>query len=482
MTKKVFFANAASKALALAAVLMMSLGLASCGGNNDDDGGGKQPELPVPNNQTIRIDDKEYPIKSTQYEYLGGGMYELTLSLSDFSGQKVVIRVDKKHHMTGNEIELSKKENTHDGLYWGVTYYDKDNKEIFDTWGKPNHNVDAIFNTGTLSVKGQPDGNIEIILLNGRVKGTDGKEHTLVMSYSGTMNLYENYGEKGNVNIDDISKRIKRVKYEDKSNGNYKIHLYLGDTDDEEVVIQLNKNYHIGKPVDLTQKESSHSGNYWGVAYYDNRSDLLVDTWGNPDDSRYVFTYGILDITGSVDGNISIKLKSGYVRGDGEDYSITLYYSGRMSEILPTPEEPKLGWLTIDGRGTNIQSAVYDEVITGAPNTYRLIYYFDKKKRERVEFRLNHEEHFAKTTNLAVSESNPGTMSYWEIKYFNSDGIPIIEASALANKPHFKTGELTITGNNIQSLELLLRNGVVMGTDNKLHTFVLRTNEKPEHK
>lgn len=66
----------------------------------------------------------------------------------------------------------------------GVIYSDYGNS-LFDTWGAFGSS-NTIFDTGTLTMSGSPDGTANIKLENGRVKGSDGKEHTFAISYKGT--------------------------------------------------------------------------------------------------------------------------------------------------------------------------------------------------------------------------------------------------------------------------------------------------------
>ena len=117
----------------------------------------------------------------------GDGDYSLYLYLSADGKEKVKFELNKDLHITGSPIDLTKKEKEHDGKwYWGVDYYDADGERIIDTYGEPGTS-NSVFTTGTLTMSGSPDGTVNIKLENGCVKGTDGKEHTLVVSYSGPM-------------------------------------------------------------------------------------------------------------------------------------------------------------------------------------------------------------------------------------------------------------------------------------------------------
>ena len=183
MKTKSFLASVAKAAFALAAVVMMSLAFAACGSDNDDDGGGgKTPDTPTPKAQTVTIDGTNKPIVTAEYKDATGGNYRLFLYLSVDRKEKVILYLNKDLHMTGKPIYLTKKEAKHVGYYWAVDYYDADGERIIDTFGEPGTS-NPVFTTGTLTMSGSPTGTINIKLENGRVKGTDGKEHTLVVSY-----------------------------------------------------------------------------------------------------------------------------------------------------------------------------------------------------------------------------------------------------------------------------------------------------------
>ena len=185
MKQNNFFANAASKALALAAaVMMMSAAFTSCSKDSDDDNG----SLPTPKAQTVTIDGVEKPILKAEYEDNTYGNYDLYFYLSADRKKNVLIQLNKDLHMTGKPINLTKKEESHEGKwYWAVDYKIKDDVYLIETLGKPGTD-DPVFSTGTLTVSGLPTAIINIKLENGRVKGSDGKKHTLTLSYKGKMN------------------------------------------------------------------------------------------------------------------------------------------------------------------------------------------------------------------------------------------------------------------------------------------------------
>ena len=181
MNKKTFFTRAASKALALAAtVMMMSAAFTACSSSND--GPTTEPKV-----NTVTIDGVEKPILKAEYIHrvISSGDYILYLYLSDDHKEKVEFHLNTDLHMNGT-TDLAKKESEDNEQFWSVDYYTSNGNHLIDTYGDPNDN-NPVFTTGTLTVSGSPQGTINIKIENGRVKGTDGKEHTLVLSYSGTM-------------------------------------------------------------------------------------------------------------------------------------------------------------------------------------------------------------------------------------------------------------------------------------------------------
>ena len=142
--------------------------------------------LPEPKAQTVTIDGTEKPIVNAEYEDETGGNYSLYLYLSSDRKERVEFQLNKDLHMTGKPIDLTKKEKAHPEYYWSVDYYKPDDTKLINTFGNPGSSY-PIFDTGTLTVSGSPESTINIKLENGRVKGEEGAEHTLTISYSGTM-------------------------------------------------------------------------------------------------------------------------------------------------------------------------------------------------------------------------------------------------------------------------------------------------------
>ena len=324
-----FFANAASKALALAAtVMMMSAAFTACSSSNDD-------PTTEPKANTVTIDGVDKPILKAKYIDQGDGDDFLYLYLSADSREKVEIQLNKDLHMTGSPIDLTKKEEKHDGKwYWGVKYSDH-GKSLFDTWGafgSPN----TLFNTGTLTVSGSPDGTINIVLKNGCVKGLDGKEqHTIVLSYSGTM---ENIGgsqpqpQTNTVTVNGTDRKIEKVEYYEYPGERYYFTLYLTPDGKENVLIGLKKDRHFGKDIDLTKREPEDDDDFWVVRYDTNESGKSFTYYGqNPDD--HFFKSGTLNgkatFNSDLSGTLNLVLKNGKIKNnDGTESTFLINYNG----------------------------------------------------------------------------------------------------------------------------------------------------------
>ena len=206
MKRNNFFANVASKALALAATVMMSAAFTACSSSNDDDGGGGTPPLPEPKAQTVTLDGEEKPILKAEYEDRGNGNYLLFLYLSADSKEKIELNLNKDLHITGSPIDLTKKEKEQHEWYWTVKYDKSYGNRIINAFGSPDSSI-PVFKTGTLTISGSPEGTLNIKLKNGRIMGKDGAEHTLTISYSGTMTKYVAPEPKENTVTIDVAER-----------------------------------------------------------------------------------------------------------------------------------------------------------------------------------------------------------------------------------------------------------------------------------
>lgn len=337
MSKKIFFASAAKVAFALAAVVMMSAAFTACSKDNDDD------NPPAPKTQIVVLDGTEKTIVKVECKDWGQGNYELYLYMD--SKESMRINFNKDRHVTGNPINLTKKEAEQgDKLCWVLVYYKSNGHTLLTGNGYPDSNGPG-FNEGTLTMSGSPDENINIQIENGRIMGEDNVEHTLTLNYSGKMNKIGKPTPKPDpkpkaniVTLDGEEKPIVKAEYKDEGHGNYRLYLNLSADGKEKVQMDLNKDLHItNTPIDLKKKEEKHNSSqwHWAIMYYSKDGGLTINTYANPAASGTpVFKTGTLTATGNpATGTISIKLENGSVVGkDKKEYTLTLSYSGSITK------------------------------------------------------------------------------------------------------------------------------------------------------
>ena len=177
-----FLTSAAKATFALAAVVMMSAVFTSCSKDNDDD------NPPAPKTQIVVLDGVEKSIVKAEYEDENNGNYALYLYLSADGKERVRFELNKDLHMSGSPVDLTKRGKGQGfECYWMVEYYKSDGTQLINSYGAPGEDDYPVFTTGTLTASGSPESTINIKLENGRVIGSDDKEHTLTISYSGPM-------------------------------------------------------------------------------------------------------------------------------------------------------------------------------------------------------------------------------------------------------------------------------------------------------
>lgn len=115
--------------------------------------------------------------------------YDIYLFLSEDKTKYIEVMANGTLH-DGKTLDLTKKEDEHDGWYWAVEM--RNPNVLFKTFAKPG-NAYPVFLSGTLMVKRIGTGTeFEIMLKDGKVKGTggtygDGLEHTVSLNYKGTL-------------------------------------------------------------------------------------------------------------------------------------------------------------------------------------------------------------------------------------------------------------------------------------------------------
>lgn len=185
MNKSNFLVSCAKHVFVFSAVLMASVALSSCSKSDDESN-----ELPIKQN-TVIIDKEEKPILHAGYTNTSGANdYEFTFFLSKDYTEKVKFLYNKNRHCN-KDIDLTKREERHDGVwYWSIDYHKK-YKQIIDTDGQPkalygsDEPILPVFDKGTLRISDGEGNNIKILLKNGKVVGADNKPHTITIHYDG---------------------------------------------------------------------------------------------------------------------------------------------------------------------------------------------------------------------------------------------------------------------------------------------------------
>ncbi|WP_459995329.1 choice-of-anchor J domain-containing protein, partial [Prevotella dentasini] len=137
----------------------------------------------------------------------------------------------------------------------------------------------------------------------------------------------------GTVTIDGEEKAVLSHEY-DGGTGGFMLSLYLSEDKKEKIELELNKDFHVGKDIDLTEKESEHDGYYWAVVYYKGGSKVF-NSFAKPGSSAAVFTTGTLRMDGDPAGTFTVRLSNGKITdniNDGKTHTISINYSSGEAE------------------------------------------------------------------------------------------------------------------------------------------------------
>ena len=334
MKQNKFFANVASKALTLAAaVVMMSAAFTACPKDSDNDNGGGTPE-PEPKGK-LTVNGVDTPIRMAEYLKESNGDYYLYLYFANDRKGRVKFELNKNLHMNGNSINLSKTEEWHsDGFYWKIDYTDSNNKDLIHASG--SYHFPKLFEAGTLTVASDIDGTLDIKLENGSIVGADGNTYTIALNYNGPVtnkNVPLPTPKAGTVIIDGKEKTIHAAQYKHMGYNDYWIQLFLSDDHKERVELWLDTKAHIGHTTDLTKQEEALNIGHWQITYHDSKGNRLICACGTYE-GPILFETGTLTMAGSIDGTLDIKLENGRIVGeDGKEYTLTLSYNDTMKKM-----------------------------------------------------------------------------------------------------------------------------------------------------
>ena len=156
-----------------------------------ESGGGSTPVF----TNTVTLDGVTMPILSAAIDKSDleeGNWYDIYLFLSEDKKKYINIMADGKHHK-GKTLDLTRKEDMHNGWYWAVEM--RNPQILFQTFGEPETEY-PVFLSGTLLVDHIGTGTeFEITLKNGKVKGEgmhgDGLEHTVSVDFKGELEFDE---------------------------------------------------------------------------------------------------------------------------------------------------------------------------------------------------------------------------------------------------------------------------------------------------
>ena len=264
------------------------------------------------------------------------------------------------------------------------------------------------------------------------------------------------------VTLDGVEKPIVNARYINKGDDNYELYLGLNNDGGEEVYIELNEGLHINSITNLTKKEAKHDRKmYWQVNYFSGGT-TLINTCGDPDEPL-LFTTGTLDISGSLKGNINIRLENGRLKDeDGKEHTLTISYSGEMEKI------EKFNGVFINNDTKPILTTEYEDKGNG---NYILYFYLSDDHKEKVIMQLNKELHITgNPINLTEKEKKHTGKWYWLVEYDKPDGTKLIYTyGKLGNSsPVFTTGSLTATGSPEGNIDIFI-DGTVTGADGNVY-------------
>lgn len=156
-----------------------------------ESGGGSNPVF----TNTVTLDGVTMPVLSAgidKSDLEEDNCYDIYLFLSEDKTKYINIMADGEHH-NGKTLDLTRKEDEHNGWYWAVEM--RNPTRLFQTFGEPGTEY-PVFLSGTLQVDRIGTGTeFEITLKNGKVKGEgrygDGLEHTISLNFKGNLEFDE---------------------------------------------------------------------------------------------------------------------------------------------------------------------------------------------------------------------------------------------------------------------------------------------------
>jgi hypothetical protein len=425
--------------------------------------------LPQPRQGYVTIDGTEKLIDRVDCKDLTNDRFALNFYLVGGANEKLVVTIDRKKHATGKSIDLTKGDNVPDGVGpWTIVYITNAGRYL-DGSGDKYDEADY-FKTGTLALSGEIPGSINIKLENGRIEENN-RMHTITLNYSGPIAIPEVIPsivptpKKGYVTFDGVEKKILRVEASDDGGNTNTIYLFLSEDRKEVVKLGINRNAHIGNAVKLTEKVGDNS---WHISYQKSDTEYLFNANSYYRSMLPVFHRGLLEMTGSVSGDMDILLRNGIIKGvDGNYHTFVLSYDGGVTEYAPSAPEPEQGYLYLNGVKKTIVRTKY----TTGLKAYTLTLYIggSSDTGERIVISVNRERHFGKEIDLTKADKTVSPADSWSMHYLDKNNADVFAASddVFPGKVSpFKTGTFKISGTVGETVEAVLKNGRIGGYHN----------------
>jgi hypothetical protein len=456
------------------------------------------------------IDGVVRTVVSHEYVDKGNGNFYLYLYLSEDKNDYIEIQANKELH-TGKDIDLTKREEEHEGYYWYVAAYLKGNI-LFCSFAKPGSSY-PFFTTGTMKIDGDPAEDFSLLIDNGRITAPgygDGEEHTISLNYSVEIERYDLLiageqvtsdnrddlsvidGVTGNVSYDPITKTLTLEDAAIESGDNAGIE---SDIDNINIEVIGNVNVTSSSRAGLSLKKTSTisgtgtlntEGRYGIIAEQLTITDCSVNAKGN---------YGI---TSNEYGTEHLLIERAHVTAEGTTAAIADFVSFTLNDCEMTQPEG-VEWnaekrAVCDEEGNRIKGKVviepvYNSVIDGVVRKvvshgyedkgngdFKLYLYLTEDGGKRIEIQGNTAFHIGKDIDLTKREEKHEGY-YWGVTAHLSWSA-LFNAFAAPRSLYrvFTTGTMRIDGDLAGEFSVVIDNGRItdsLNGDGKEHTISL---------
>ena len=452
--------------LTLAATVTLSGSFSSCKSD--------EPDVPPQPQADVTLDlSKAATVKSMKYdaEALAQGHYDLHLYLSEDQKERIQIQLDRERH-DSKTIDLTKHEpNQEDAGEWAVNYYDANGMKLIEASGQEKSGL-RVFLSGTLRVEmtDEETHTFRITFENATIKGHDDKLYRLDGTWEGQMTEPEpdvmlDLGKAGTV-----AKVVYKIEY--MLAGYYIINIYLSEDHKEHIRLELDREHHDGKVIDLTQYEPNQEDAYeWSVVYYDANGEKQIDAFALESGVHRIFRTGKLkvEMVDEETRTFRIAFTNARIKGyDDKEYLISGTWEGTMqSDADVTVDLSKAG---------TVKSTGYDADDLAHGN-YDLYLYLSADRKEYIEIQLDHQRHDGKTIDLTQKndEDLPDAWE-WVVKYMDADGEYLFETGGQEYNTYYRVFEggtlrVEMTDEETHTFRITFSNASIKGGNRKTYLF-----------